>query len=172
MRVVLIQAVLAQQDLELFELDLRMVFELGLLVGDLGAEQLILGLAGQERPCAHRHRAGHCLGQPAHEHGRRRRVRAGQAGHDGQRYQQPVLETEHQLADARQAPDPLALGQHAPAQRLPRLRMRAARAAPLGKAGLRDDGHRPSITSRMVGGIGAGLPRASVEARMPARRRY
>lgn len=77
-----------------------MVLELGLLVGDLGAEELVLGLAGEERPGAHRDRPGHGLGQAPDEHGRRRHVRAGQAGHDGKRHEQAVLKAEHKLADA------------------------------------------------------------------------
>src|SRR5215207_7017625 len=95
-----------------------MVVELGLLVCDLGPEELVLGLAREKCAGAHRERPRGRLRQPADQHGGAGDVRSGEAGDDREGHQKTVLEAEHELADPGQACDPVAFGEHTSTQGL------------------------------------------------------
>ena len=118
------EALLAEEQGELLDLDGGVILQLGLLVSDLAREELVLGLARQERTGAHRERAGRRLGEAADDHGGRADRGAREAGDDPERHEQAVLEAEHELPDTRQLRDPAALSEHALAQLIAAGRMR------------------------------------------------
>ena len=77
--------------------------------GDLGGVQLLFGLACEVGAAAHRDRPRDRLGKAGDDDQRAGGMRGCHAGDDPERDEQAVLGAEHELADAREPPDPRRL---------------------------------------------------------------
>lgn len=77
--------------------------------GDLGGVQLLFGLAGEVGAAAHRDRPRDRLSKAGDDDQRAGGMRGCPAGDDTERDEQTVLGAEHELADAREPPDPRRL---------------------------------------------------------------
>ena len=106
-----VEALALEDERELGSLPLRELCDLPSLARDLRGIELLFGLAREVGTAAHRDGAGDCLGQSGDDDQGTRRIRGRHARDDAERDEQPVLRTEHEFADTREARDPLRLAQ-------------------------------------------------------------
>jgi hypothetical protein len=120
-----------------------MVVELGLLIGDLGPEELVLGLTRVKGAVPIASAPASATARPPTSTVELATSAPARPVTTRERDQQAILAAEHELADPRQAADPLSLAKHTPPQRLARLGMRAASSPALWQPALRNRRSHP-----------------------------
>ena len=111
LRLLPVEALALEDEGELGSLPLRELCDLPSLARDLRGIELLFGLAREVGTAAHGDGAGDCLGQSGDDDQGARGIRGRHARDDAERDEQPVLRTEHEFADTREARDPLGLAQ-------------------------------------------------------------